>query len=49
MFMMLVMVLSSLVVVGALLVLPLFYDVIGIVADYKVIVDENSMALLAFL
>jgi len=49
MFMMPAMVLSSLVVVGALLVLPLFYDVIGVVAGYKVIVDENSTVLPALL
>jgi hypothetical protein len=49
MFMMLTMVLSSLVVVGALLILPLFYNIISVVAGYKVVVDENSTALLAFL
>ena len=49
MFMMLDMVLSSLVVVGVLLVLLLFYDVIGIVVGYRVVVDENSTALLACL
>jgi len=49
MLMMLAMVLSSLVVVGALLVLPLFYDVIGIVVGYNAVVDVNSRVLPALL
>jgi hypothetical protein len=47
--MMLAMVLSSLVVVGLLLVLPLFYDVIGVVAGYNVILDEKKPVLPALL